>query len=201
MRATIKTQNKPRKKSAAKPIRLRSERFLLRTLRPSDVSPSFLAWFSDIEVTTPLNRRPMRMTSERLAKTIAERVGTDNFYIGVFEHTTGKHIGNYTVDRDPLERTAQFHVVIGDKAYWGKKVVSETRPILLEHFFVLGGVEKAIGLPPARNFPAVFNYQTEGWRLECVLRGHLRSRLGKGRLDQYQFGLLKEDWLSMRREH
>jgi len=140
------------------------------------------------------------MRPENLARTIAERVGSDSFYIGIFELKSGKHIGNYLVDRDPEERTALFHVMIGDKEYGGKKGVSETRPVLLDHFFRFGGVEKAVGTPPARNFPAVFNYKTEGWRMECVLRGHLRSRLGKGRLDQYQFGLLKEDWLAMRKD-
>ena len=146
----------------------------------------------------PTNRKPTAINRESLARYIASTDGINDFYIGIFERESGKHVGNYMVNRNRDERTAYIHVMIGDRAFWGDKVVLETRPALLDHFFRLGGVEKFIGTPPARNFSAVFNYKAEGWRLEGVLKGHLKSNFGKGRLDLYKFGLLKDEWLIMR---
>ncbi len=183
-----------------KPIRLETERFLLRTLRQDDATQVFVDWFADAEVMIPTNRRPAKITRESLAKYIASRDGINELYIGIFERRSGRHVGNYMVLRDRAERTATIHVIIGDRAFWGDKVILETRPALLDYFFRSRGVEKAIGTPPARNFPAVFNYKAEGWRLEGVLKGHLKSKSGKGRLDQFQFGLLKDEWLAMRNE-
>ena len=182
-----------------KPVRLLTSRFLLRTLRPQDVTPSLLAWIADREVMEPINQKPVRLTAERMAGIIASCDGVEDTYIGIFERKSSTYIGNYMLHFDWIELTVTFDVLIGDKSYWGKKVVLETRPALLDHVFKCG-FEKAVGRPPARNFASVFNYKKEGWRLEGVLKGHLRHRYGSGRLDQYQFGLLKSEWTALRQE-
>ena len=102
-----------------------------------------------------------------------------------------------TVDRQ--HRTANFNVLIGEKDYWGQKVINETRAALLDFLFTQRGVEKAYGRPLARNFPAVFNYQAQGWRLEGVLRGQAKSVVDGSRLDQYHFGMLATEWLARAR--
>jgi len=180
------------------PIWLETERFLLRTLRAEDATQTFLDWLADPEVMAPLNRQPSRLTAERLARTIVACDGINSHQIGIFERGTGRHIGNYAIEVDRGDWTATFNVMIGDKAYWGKKVVLETRAALLDHFFAERFIEKAIGLPPARNIPSVYNYKAQGWRLEGVLKGQLKSQLGEGRLDQYQFALLKDEWQAKR---
>jgi len=55
-------------------------------------------------------------------------------------------------------------------------------------------------MPLSRNFPAVFNYKAQGWRHEGTLRGHRRSIVDGTRLDQYQFGLLRDEWRQLRRK-
>ncbi len=182
-----------------KPIRLVTDRFLLRTLRPQDVTPSLLAWIADPEVMEPINQRPIQISRERMAGIIASCDGVEDTYIGIFERKSSTYIGNYMLHFDRKELTVTFDVLIGDKSFWGQKVVLETRPVLLDHVFKYG-FEKAVGRPPARNFASVFNYKTEGWRLEGILKGQLKHRYGEGRLDQYEFGLLKDEWLAMRKE-
>jgi ribosomal-protein-alanine N-acetyltransferase len=73
-------------------------------------------------------------------------------------------------------------------------VVNEVRAALLDEFFERRGTEKASGTPLARNFPAVFNYKAQGWRLEGVLKGQCKSVVDGSRLDQYQFGMLRDEW-------
>jgi [ribosomal protein S5]-alanine N-acetyltransferase len=77
-------------------------------------------------------------------------------------------------------------------------VVNETRAALLDEFFNNRGIEKASGMPFARNFPALFNYKAQGWHHEGTFRDHCLSVADGSRLDQYQFGLTKAEWRDMR---
>ena len=72
----------------------------------------------------------------------------------------------------------------------------KTRAALLDHFFLFDNLEKAVGKPLARNFPMIFNYKVQGWKLEGILRSHLVSRATGDRLDQCEFGLLRDEWIN-----
>ena len=89
-------------------------------------------------------------------------------------------------------------MVVGEKAWWGKGVVNEARAALLDHFFEQRGIEKACGGPLARNFPALLNYKAQGWRHEGTQRGQRFSVTDGSRLDQYQFGMLRDEWREAR---
>jgi RimJ/RimL family protein N-acetyltransferase len=91
-------------------------------------------------------------------------------------------------------------VLIGDKAYWGQRTVLETRSALLDRLFRRMEIEKAVGMPMARNFPAIFNYRAQGWELEGVLKEHRVGAHRKGRLDQLQFGMTKAAWVARRKD-
>ena len=175
-----------------------AERFVLRTLTADDLSNRFAGWLADPEVTEPINRPASKLTRETLARTVIAWDGIYDYQIGIFERESDKHVGNYMILIDQVNQRATFSVIIGDKDFWGRKVVLETRAALLDYFFVKRGIEKAIGSPLTRNFPAVFNYKAQGWKLEGVQRGHLKSQIGDGRLDLYQFALLKDEWLAIR---
>lgn len=188
-----------RRREKAKPIRLVTKRFVMRSLRPEDAKRPFLDWVADPEVMGPLNQAVIENPKpEKWAASIARCDGINDFQIGIFTRRSGVHIGLYDVNMDWGKRNGLFSVIIGDKSYWGEKVVLETRPVLLDHFFFQRGMEKAVGHPPARNIPSVFNYKAEGWRLEGVLKGQLRSVEDGSRLDQYEFGLLRDEWAARR---
>jgi RimJ/RimL family protein N-acetyltransferase len=181
------------------PIDIETSRFRLRTLKPADASARWQGWGKDPEVMGPLNAPVRDMPLDYLANYAASFDNEHRHLIGIFEKTSGTHIGFFIIEIDRAHRCATFNVVIGDKAWWGKGVVNETRAALLDHFFERRGIEKAIGSPLARNFPAVFNYKAQGWRHEGTLRGHRLSVADGSRLDQYQFGLLREDWRKLRK--
>lgn len=181
-----------------RPVILETERFLLRSLKPSDASERWINWLRDPEVMAPLNAPIRAWTTRELMAHIATSDNIERFIIGVFDKTSKIQIGMYMVEIDSAHRRATFNVVIGEKAWWGRSVVNETRAALLDEFFERRGIEKAVGVPLVRNFPAVFNYKAQGWRLEGVLRGHCLAVAGDARLDQYQFGLLKSEWLAQR---
>lgn len=177
-----------------RPVNLKTERFFVRSLMPADVSERWSNWSTDPDVMGPLNVPARRVSKEELMRYVA-RFDNDNAYlIGVFTKAMSLHIGLFMVEINKLHASANFNLIIGDKQYWGKGVVNEVRAGLLDEFFEHRGIEKAYGTPLARNFPAVFNYKAQGWRLEGVLRGQCKSITDGGRLDQYHFGMLRDEW-------
>lgn len=182
----------------AGPANLQTKRFRLRSLKPADASDRWRGWIRDPAVMDPLNAPTRDLSRHDLANYIAAHDDDSRFLIGIFDKTSGGQIGFFSIEVDRGHRLATFNVVIGEKDWWGKGVVNEARAALLDFFFESRGIEKACGMPLARNFAAVFNYKAQGWRHEGTLRGHRRLLAGDSRLDQYQFGLLRREWLARR---
>lgn len=177
-----------------RPVSIQSERFIIRTLTPNDVSDRWCSWSGDPDIMTPLNMPVRRSSREGLMKYVSQQDNDRAYLIGLFAKAMGQHIGFYQIDVNKLHRSAGFNVVIGDKQYWGKNAVNETRAAILTELFERRSLEKAWGQPLARNFPMIFNYKQQGWKLEGILRGQCRSIVDGSRIDQYQFGMLRDEW-------
>ncbi len=181
-------------KPPGRPVTLTTDRFLVRSLTPADASDRWCDWSADREVMGPLNVPANRMTKDQLTRYIVHHDNDRAYLIGIFTKAMSQHIGFFMVEMNKLHASANFNLVIGDKRFWGKGVVNEVRAALLDEFFEHRGVEKAYGTPLARNFPAVFNYKAQGWKLEGVMRGQCKSMTDGSRLDQYHFGMMREEW-------
>jgi RimJ/RimL family protein N-acetyltransferase len=177
-----------------RPVLLKTTRFALRSLKPTDASERWVRWLKDPEVMGPLNAPIQEADPQQLRAHIASADNNERYLIGIFDLETQVQIGFFMVEADLLHGRATFNVVIGEKTWWGKGAVNEPRAALLDEFFQHRNVDKAIGLPLARNFPAIFNYKAQGWRHEGTLRGHCRSVSDGKRLDQLQFGISKDEW-------
>jgi RimJ/RimL family protein N-acetyltransferase len=175
-------------------VMLETKRFTLRSLKPADASERWMNWLKDPDVMGPLNAPIRKWTAQELMAHVATADNYERYLIGIFDQLTKIQIGFYMVDVDVFHKRANFNVVIGEKAWWGKGVVNETRSALLDEFFNNRGIAKATGMPLARNFPAVLNYKAQGWRHEGTFRGQCLSVADESRLDQYQFALAKADW-------
>jgi len=114
-----------------RPILLETERFALRSLKPSDASERWQNWAKDPEVMGPLNARTREMSREYLANYASSFDNNNRYLIGIFEKAKGLHIGFFIVEVDHAHRVATFNVVVGDKTWWGKAVVNEARAALL----------------------------------------------------------------------
>ena len=181
-----------------RPVLVKTDRFDLRSVTPADASDRWLGWAKDPAIMGPLNMPARAMRREELAAHISSVDNHTRFLVGIFDKAAGVLIGFFMIDVEPVHRCATFNLAIGDKDWWGKGVVNEARAALLDHFFETRGVEKACGMPLARNFPALFNYKAQGWRHEGTLRGQILSLTDGSRLDQYQFGLLRKEWRKLR---
>jgi RimJ/RimL family protein N-acetyltransferase len=175
------------------PLRLETEHYIVRSMQHQDVCEDYLAWTRDEEIMSGVNSAPSNMSIEDLHKYIGRFNNKTSFHFGVFLKETGRLIGFYSCYWEQRHNLASTNVVIGDKAYWGKGAVLETRDAIIDFLFDRLKVGKIWGNPMARNVPSVFNYKAQGFRCEAVLKSHRISPTGE-RIDQFMFGLFPEEW-------
>jgi ribosomal-protein-alanine N-acetyltransferase len=186
------------KESRARPVFIETQRFRLRSLKPSDASERWLGWVNDPEVVHPANAPARQLSRQQLTAYIAGFDNVRNYLIGVFDKRSEIQLGFFYIDVEPVHDTATFNVIIGEKNWWGKGVVNEARAALLDYFFDKLGMAKICGGPLSRNFSAIFNYKAQGWIYEGTLRGQFKSVVDGSRLDQLRFRLLANEWREIR---
>lgn len=190
------------KSAHPRPIRLITNRFLLRSLQPGDVTERWLAWLADPQVMTPLGNPVKKARIADVHAFLRRFDNVNSFAVGIFDKSANNFlIGYFQISVDVAHGLATFNVIIGEKEYWGRGVVNEARAALLDEMFNRHKIEKVIGLPYANNHPAIFNYKAQGWTLEGVFRSHRRQQLDGKRVDQSQFAMLKRDWRSRKQEN
>ncbi|WP_298970137.1 GNAT family protein [uncultured Roseobacter sp.] len=179
-------------------VEIETVRFLVRSIEREDVTESLLSWMADPEVMTGLNLPERRMSQ---AQALRWAMGFDNarqFFLLVCDRATGTPIGFFTVTIDS-HKTAETAVVIGDRNYWGKNVVMETRAALLDFLFDTLGIYKVIGRPHGRNLSSIYNYNAMGFTCEAILRAQMLSVVDNDRLDQLVYGILAPEWVEKRK--
>ena len=178
-------------------VQLETPNYRIRSLGIEDASERFIAWAADPDVKIQLNSRPREMTHQQLIDHLASFDDVSSFNLGIFSKATGLIIGFNMVLYLKVHDSAEVTIVIGDRDYWGKKVVLEVRPAIIDFLFNEVGIVKVWGRPTTRNFAAVYNYRALGFTCEGILRQQLKTPDG-GRTDQYIFGLLKDEWRARR---
>lgn len=172
---------------------METKSYVLRSMTHGDVCEDYRLWTHDEEIMAGLNTAPPKMTLADMHKYVDRFNNKNSFHFGIFLKDTGRIIGFYTVYVDRRHRLGSTNVMVGDKSYWGKHVVQETRDAIIDFLFEACRVGKVWGNPMVRNISSVFNYKAQGFRCEAVLKSHRVAPNGE-RVDQFMFGLLPEDW-------
>jgi RimJ/RimL family protein N-acetyltransferase len=175
-------------------IRLETQHYVLRTLRPEDASERFGQWMGDEAAMAMLNSDGAPMTLAEVVDYIRSFDNESRFLIGIFVRDSGLHIGAYSLRLDIRHRRLVTNTLIGEPEYRGRHVWLETRPFLHDFFFTMVGVEKLVATVIADNTAHIDNLLRSGWVQEGRLRGHVLAPDGVRRFDLLQFGLLPEDW-------
>lgn len=177
------------------PVRLESERFLIRSLTPQDATDTYVSWWNDTEIQHDLNLPPRNWGRDQAQKHIARFDNRTAFHLGIFPKGEQLPVGFFTINANQHTRVAVTNVVIGNKSFWGKKVPLEVRGRLLPFIFNRLEMLKVKGTIHGRNLPSIFNYEAMGFRCEGILRSELPGIDG-GRADIYIYGLLRDEWLA-----
>lgn len=179
---------------AGLPLRLETERFVVRSMRPKDISGGYLSWWADADIMQGLNQRPKSWGTDDAIKYLQSFDNASSFHLGIYLKERPGFIGFHCLWHNPDQETAKTMIVIGDKSYWGCGVVTEVRSKTLMFLFTTLKAHKVIGEVMGRNHPSIFNYQAQGFACEGVGREELVDVAKGGRTDIFRFGLLRADW-------
>jgi len=174
------------------PIILETERFRIAPLLPQALDATYVSWWNDAEVQKGLNMPARNWTLADAQRHVQTFDNRRRFHLGIAEKATGKLIGFISLFRENHKRVLT-NSVIGDKAFWGQRVVLEVRDRVLRFIFEEMDAYKVIAIVNARNLPSIYNYKTQGFSCEAILRDHAEWIEG-GRVDMLHFGLLKQEW-------
>lgn len=180
-----------------KPLRLGSDNYVLRSMRPFQINEEVFGWLTDVELMDysgfPVFRS--RKEVERWMKRFDNR---HDWLLSMTCRKTDQIIGIQKVEYWPHSMGAKADVVIGNKDYWGSGAALETRKKIIDFAFYRLRVHKVHGTVMSRNPSGIFNYKALGFRCEGVLKEHTRSAKGEF-CDMLMFGLLRDEWDEIRK--
>lgn len=179
---------------AGRPVALETERFRLRSLRPSDASERYLGWMADSQVMTPLNMPARNLTLTDLKAHISGFDNRARYLIGMFDKETATHFGVFLIDAIALHRLAKIQYLIGEADFRGIGALRETAAALITHLFKARAIEKIAAQVTIGNDASIAALKALGFRIEGEMKGEIKSFQDGSRLDQLFFGILDTEW-------
>ena len=173
---------------------LKGERVSLRSLREADVDGPYLAWLNDVDVCRGNSHHVFPYSREQALAYVRHAATTrDELILAVTLNEDGRHIGNVALTQiNPLYRTAEFSILMGDSGEWGKGYALEAARLVFAHgFFSLNLTRIGCGTFHTNEgmikLARALGMTQEGVRRRAVWKG--------GRhLDVVEFGILKEEF-------
>ena len=154
-----------------------------------------MSWLKDDDISRTLEVDGQRQTLETIRDFIVKHDNKTSFLFGIFTKN-GTHIGTHSFNFYPKHKLATVGVMIGDKSYWGKAVPLETRAQILNWAFEELDCNKIEAGCFSINFPAIYNFKRQHWKLEGVRK---KNRIIDGEsVDMVLFGMMKKDWYEQR---
>lgn len=167
----------------------------LRALTEADCSGAYLNWFNDPEVCR-LNGHHLFPYRQADALEYVKRVrgSPTDLVLAIALNADGRHIGNVSLQGiDPVNRSAEFAIVIGEKDCWGKGYSKQAGRLLLSHGFLELNLHRihcglAEGNVAMERLALSLGMQPEGRRRQALYK--------EGRyLDILEYGVLREEYL------
>lgn len=161
-----------------KPMRhafLVGEKIYLRGLEREDISGNWYQWFNDEEVTRYMVRGAFPTSVESHTEFYEHIVhSSTDLVLAICDKNTGAHIGNVGLHRiDWINRSAEFGIVIGEKAFWGRGYGTEATKLIISHGFRRLNLRKIFLGVCAEHVAAIKAYERSGFRQEAVLKSEL----------------------------
>lgn len=120
------------------------EHIYLRSIGEADLNAAYREWFNDEEVCRynshhrfPNYDEDMRAYYEFVIKS------KKNLVLAICDKETEAHVGNVALENiDPIDRSAEFAILIGDRAWWGRGIGKEAIRLIIRHGFEQLGLER-----------------------------------------------------------
>lgn len=170
------------------------ENIYLRAITGDDLNANYREWFNDEEVCAynshhrfPNYDENMRDYYENVIKS------RSNLILAICDKASDAHVGNIALENiDTLNRCAEFAIVIGDKAHWGKGIGKEASRLIVKHGFEQLNLNRIYCGTSAENvgmqkLAATLGMKEEGRRREAMFKNGVFT-------DIIEYGLLRHDF-------
>lgn len=168
-------------------------RLELKTLDATNMSPHYLSWLQDTEVTQHLEiRHAPPLSSEALLASV-DKVNADPYslLLGIFLKDADKHIGNIKIGPiNAAHKRADIGFLIGEKSCWGQGYASEAIVALAEYAVAGLGLEKLTAGCYEQNIGSAKVLIKAGFVNDARLPQHVI--LGGKRVDVLLFGWFRQ---------
>jgi RimJ/RimL family protein N-acetyltransferase len=172
---------------------LETERFVLRPMTRRAVSRASLRWTDDPEVMHGFGYSAGGWTLRRWRRTFRRFESRKRCCYGIYAKAGGRLIGYHVHEVMGQGRGATLLVLIGERDWWGRAVVTEVRSAVLDLLFHRQGLSRVSSTVRARNLPSIYNYRRLGFRQEGILREAATAHDGSP-VDLVVFALLAREW-------
>jgi RimJ/RimL family protein N-acetyltransferase len=172
-----------------------SDGFVMRTLLRGDASPKLESWIDDDAAAEMLNTKRRKWTVAEQADYFAQlEAAQDRLLLGIFPKREKEPIGLFILRLQPHEGIFVISHLIGDKAWRGKGVTSETSDAIYDYFFNALGYAKVKAHVRPENKPMLWLFHRYIWKKEAHLTRHLRLAASGERGDLLIFSILADEW-------
>ena len=175
-----------------KAFQLDLKTYYLRSLRKPDASTNFTEWMNDADVLFGLNLGAFNMTVPDLKHYIGTANNLTKYLIGIFTKPDMRLIGFYQIDVNLMHKRGSMTAAIGEKEMWGKSVLKETAPPLVESLFQNRGLDKISLRIVSKNKRILFSLMGTRFKHEGCLRQEVLTPSGE-RLDVNVFARMKNE--------
>ena len=175
-------------------VRIDAGDYLIRTLTKDDASDRWAAWIADPEVAKMLNAPTRALTKEEIKKYINRFDQQTKLLLGIFDKRTNLHIGFFSVDIDYRRSQGRINMLIGDAKYRHRGVLSMIRSYYLKYLFETLGLKKLTATALAHNQIIINLLIKRGWKVDNILKEHMRSHADGSKLDVWVMSLSRDAW-------
>lgn len=182
-----------RKSGKLQVIELETERFRLAPIRPWRLVLPTMHWTKETDMFANLGWRTSGWTPRRWWRHLHHQTRGSRLCHGIWPKSGGPCIGLHILFLSENARTTLIGVIVAEKDWWGKGVVSEVRQAIFADCFERMKLERIWAQVHARNLPSVYNHRKLGFVHEGTLRSAVVGGDGK-RTDMIVFGMLRGEW-------
>jgi [ribosomal protein S5]-alanine N-acetyltransferase len=155
---------------AQAPLDLCSRRLRLRRFAQTDLTPRYLGWLRDPEVTRYSNQRFVQHTLERCQSYFDSFSGSPHLFIAIDERESDTTIGTMTVYAAPPHQTADVGILLGERAVWGRGYGKEAWCTLIDWLLSTARVRKVTAGTLACNASMLRLLHASGMQHEATRR-------------------------------
>jgi RimJ/RimL family protein N-acetyltransferase len=172
--------------------------YFVRTIRTKDASERWAGWLSDPEAGHMLNSPSVKLTKDYVVKYLKSFDQRSHLLLGIFERSSGLHIGITRLDIDYGSGVALINILIGDKECRHKGVASTIAMPCIDYFFRNPNLNAIKANVLARNNIVLGFMTAMGWQFDSVPPQQIRSATDNSMLEVRTLTLSREAWSAWR---